>query len=357
VICKNGRRPGRARAGLVRRWNPVLVIGVILAVAGVSSFLVRAVHGSGIPVPAAGQAPATGSSSGGLIYGCARPGRGFSSLSLTVAPTCPPGTYRVSWQVQRTQPAPTGNPAAAPAHTAPGTPAFAPTGTPTFVPTGAPTSAPSGSGQFFGLAPVGTQLPRSDAYCASQVQPMAETVPANTAANHDTPPAGTNFNWGPFVSRSAGLAANFAHVDGNFAGTTGEILEWAACKWGWDQDYAFAEAVRESDWQQSEVGDNGHSFGILQVRDARASQPADSNTAWGGLPWTGQSTALDADAQMAYLRACYDGDTSWLGNGYQAGDAWGCIGSWFSGQWLGAGSEGYISRVQAVLSAQAWPKA
>ena len=355
MTSKNGRRPGRRHAGLFRGGYPVLTVGVILAVAGVTSLLVSA-RGSGTPVLDAGQAPATGSSSVGVIYGCARPGKGFSSISLTAAPTCPPGTYPVSWQVQLTQPTPAGAPRVAPTWTATGTPTYAPTGTPTFTPTGPPASSPSGSGQFFGLAPTGTQLPRSDAYCASHVQPMAETVPANTTANHDTPPAGTNFDWGPFVTRSAALAATFAHVDGNFVGTTGEILEWAACKWGWDQNYAMAEAVRESNWRQSEVGDNGHSFGILQVRGARASQPADSNTAWGGLPWTGQSTALDADAQMAYLRACYDGDTSWLGNGYQAGDAWGCIGSWYSGQWHSAGSAGYISRVQAVLSSQAWLK-
>jgi hypothetical protein len=183
---------------------------------------------------------------------------------------------------------------------------------------------------------------------------MAENVPANTTANHDTPPAGTDFHWGPFVTRSAALAADFAHVDGDFAGTTGEILEWAACKWGWDQDFAMAEAVRESSWQQSEVGDSGHSFGILQVRASRASDPASANSAWGGLPWVQQSTALDADAQMAYLRACYDGDTPWLGNGYQAGNAWGCIGSWFSGQWLSPAADGYISRVQAVLSSKGW---
>jgi hypothetical protein len=177
---------------------------------------------------------------------------------------------------------------------------------------------------------------------------MAESVPANTTANHDIPPAGTDFHWGPLVTRGAALTAAFAHVDGNFAETTGEILEWAACKWGWNQDFAMAEAVRESDWQQSENGDNGHSFGILQVRVSRAADPVSANSAWGGFPWVGQSTALDADAQMAYLRTCYDGDTPWLGNGYQAGNARGCIGSWFSGQWLSAAADGYISRVQAV---------
>ena len=181
---------------------------------------------------------------------------------------------------------------------------------------------------------------------------MAETVPANEAANNDTPPAGTNFDWGPSTQGSPGLKANFADVDGNFSGTTGEILEWAACKWGWDQDYAMAEAVMESVWKQSEV--SGNSFGILQVSVSQDGDSPSANSGWGGYPWVQQSTAVDADAQMAYLRACYDGDTSWLGNGYHAGDAWGCIGSWFSGEWYSGAANGYISDVQGFLGSQAW---
>jgi hypothetical protein len=42
---------------------------------------------------------------------------------------------------------------------------------------------------------VGTQLPRSDVYRVSQVQLMAENVPANTAANHDAQPIGADFHW------------------------------------------------------------------------------------------------------------------------------------------------------------------
>jgi hypothetical protein len=183
---------------------------------------------------------------------------------------------------------------------------------------------------------------------------MAENVPANEAANHDIPPAGTNFNWGPSTKGSPGLEANFADADGNFSGTTGEILEWAACKWGWDQDYAKAEAVVESGWEQSEVG--GNAYGILQVSVSGPGSPPSANTGWGGYPWVQQSTALDADAQMAYLRACYDGDQPWLGNGYHAGDAWGCIGSWFSGDWYSSAADGYIGDVQGVLNSQEWLK-
>jgi hypothetical protein len=168
------------------------------------------------------------------------------------------------------------------------------------------------------------------------------------------PPAGTSFHWGPFTTTTSGLAVNFAKVTGHFSGSTDQILEWAACKWGWNANFAKAEAVRESSWHQSEVGDTGHSFGILQVRASRAGSAGTANDAWGGWPWTARATAVNADAQMAYLRACYDGKLSYLGNGYHAGDAWGCIGSWFSGHWRDAAARGYISRVQAVLSSQGW---
>jgi hypothetical protein len=40
------------------------------------------------------------------------------------------------------------------------------------------------------------------------MQPMAETAPANAVANHDAQPAGADFHWGPWVTRSAGVAAN-----------------------------------------------------------------------------------------------------------------------------------------------------
>jgi hypothetical protein len=315
----------------------VLGVSAILAVAAVPSILAR----PKAPVTTAlagAEAHPSARSSGRTIYACARPGGGFYSVSITATRSCRSGAHRVSWRVRQTQPVPP--------RTATGAPADTPADT--------STSSPSGSGPYFGLAPLGTPLPRSDAYCASHVQPMAENVRANTTANHDIPPAGTDFHWGPWTRQSPGEAAYFAHVDGDFAGTTGEILEWAACKWGWDQDYAFAEAVRESSWVQSTAGDS--TYGILQIMASKHDESPTLENGFGGYPWTQNSTALNADAQMAFLRSCYDGDDTWLGPSYHAGDAWGCIGSWYSGQWYSAAADGYISRVQAALNSQAWLK-
>jgi hypothetical protein len=144
VTSNDGRRPHRRHDGLFRRGYPILAVGVVLAVVGVSWLLVGGPE-SGTPVLAAGQAPAAGPASVGTIYGCASPGGGFSSLSFTVAPACPRGTYRVSWQVQLTQPAPAGSPATAPVSTAARLPTAAPTDTPTAAPTDTPTFAPTGT--------------------------------------------------------------------------------------------------------------------------------------------------------------------------------------------------------------------
>ena len=46
-----------------------------------------------------------------------------------------------------------------------------------------------------------------------------------------------------------------ASVTGNFTGTTDEILQWGACKWGLDEDVTRARAVQESWWRQSQLGD------------------------------------------------------------------------------------------------------
>jgi autotransporter family porin len=344
---------------------PILAASAVLAVAGVSAFLVTG-GAPKIAVLVGGQSPAAASSSAGTTHGSAQSGGG-SALSASsggvqrflaggartrtrfVVPSFFPHTAAPSsYHLVIPTFGPKGTPTVTHTVTPTVTPTITPTITPTVTPTVTPTSTQSGSGQFFGIAPVGTSLPRSDADCASQVQPMAENVSANTTANHTTPSG--SLQLGPWAQR----IANFTHVDGNFTGTTGEILEWAACKWGWNQDYAMAEAVIESTWRQSVASNN--TYGILQVKAARSGSSPSANTGWGGYPWVQQSTAFNADMQMAYLRACYDGDTTWLGNGYQAGDAWGCIGSWYSGDWHSAAANGYISRVQSDLNSQAWLK-
>jgi autotransporter family porin len=92
------------------------------------------------------------------------------------------------------------------------------------------------------------------------------------------------------------------------------------------------------------------SFGILQNR-----YPYE-RTAWPGIA---DSTAMNADLAYAIFRVCYEGWELWLNDvqptaGYRAGDAWGCVGRWFSGRWHTPESETYIARVRDYLNQRIW---
>jgi hypothetical protein len=166
-----------------------------------------------------------------------------------------------------------------------------------------------------------------------------------------------------------------ARVTGHFTGTTDEILQWGACKWGIDENVVRAMAVQESAWRQTARGDwvsdrkfcaPGHglgadgrrglcpkSWGILQV--SYRFYPS----AW---PAVVTSTAFNVDAVLATVRACYEGYEWWLGDedsepGYTAGDLWGCVGRWYSGHWRTPGAYMYIRLVQARLAAGTWQMA
>ena len=159
-------------------------------------------------------------------------------------------------------------------------------------------------------------------------------------------------------------------INGAFTGTTQEILRWAACKWGINQDVVFAQAAVESWWRQDTVGDFGtdasacppghkpspqhprcpQSYGILQNRYP------DEKSSWPGI---GDSTAMSADTAYAAWRACYDGDETWLNTvphvgRYHRGDLWGCVGQWFAGRWHTPRAQQYIAKVQADLRERIW---
>jgi hypothetical protein len=231
-------------------------------------------------------------------------------------------------------------------------------------------ACPDGSGT--GCAGNPDAYPLSASYCAGAIVPDAtERIPANASYNATRGPASVAAaNYGPWTENAGQpqLERDIEAATGQYTGTTDEILEWAACEEGWNENWARAEAYVESSWQQSEAADtaNGcaHSFGILQVRDSNSACPVDHD-GWGGYPYTHESTAYAAEMQMSYLRACYDGVISYL---YPQGQtvasiaaahgwtyvAWGCVGSWFSGAWYDSGAQQYIAQVQAALNNQSW---
>ena len=112
--------------------------------------------------------------------------------------------------------------------------------------------------------------------------------------------------------------------------------------------------IKESYWYQSNIGDNGESFGIGQVRTTAhpaAFQYAAVNAR--------NSTAYNLDYTYAVWRDCFEGRLTWLntverGATYAAGDAKGCLGVWFAGRWYTQPAVDYIARFDQTLAARSW---
>jgi hypothetical protein len=225
---------------------------------------------------------------------------------------------------------------------APTTTTAKPTTTTTAPTTTTTTAPPTGGGRFVTLA-AGATLP-GDAECAARVRPAAEIRPANATANATR----------GFGSPSNPPAPLLRRVTGNFTGTTDEIIQWASCKWGFDEDMIRAQTAKESWWIQSTVGDNGESFGVQQVR-----LPYWGWAFNGGNGDARTSTAFNLDAALAARRNCFEGNEGWVsqfspGRPYVAGDLWGCMGLWFSGRWYDSWANDYINAVRDLYNQRIW---
>jgi hypothetical protein len=224
--------------------------------------------------------------------------------------------------------------------------------------------------------PPGAKLP-SEIDCASRVRRSSwEPRGDNEDANHRVLTTQQIANLEPFGSSYDPRAATLIkQITGNFTGTTDEILQWVACKWGIDEDIVRAEAVVESHWHQSQLGDftndqnlcppgSGYpgawdgtgcyqSFGILQIKYIY------NKSAW---PMSRDSTAFNAEYAYGVIYACYEGWESYLNereplegySSYHAGDIWGCIGRWFSGNWYDQNAINYINLVKANFTEKKW---
>ncbi|HXX00608.1 MAG TPA: hypothetical protein VEJ00_05290 [Candidatus Acidoferrales bacterium] len=144
-----------------------------------------------------------------------------------------------------------------------------------------PPKTPPTKPGYFGTEPShATFLPRSDAYCASAVTPNSyEPRPDNDQANHTvlSPP----YNWS-VENYWTKWRDKRAQVTGNCTGTTTEIIQWAACKWGIDEDTIRADAVIESYWHMSTIGRRrtgaaSHSAGLRRPANDRQSASEDSS--------------------------------------------------------------------------------
>jgi hypothetical protein len=258
------------------------------------------------------------------------------------------------------------SPSAAPASAPPSSstlPAPAPTPSPTPSVPAAPAPA------HFRTLPPGAKLP-SGKQCAAWVRatPNPENKGVNQRYNSRTGEhVASNFLQGDEPAADKLIAPR---INGNFTGTTMEILRWAACKWGINQNIVFAQAAVESWWRQTTKGDYGtdtsacppghrtlnaqgqcaQSYGILQNR-----YPYEISS----FPAAARSTAMNADTAYAIWRSCYDGYETWLntvqrGSQYTKGNAWGCVGRWFAGRWLTAPALQYIAKVKQYKRERIW---
>lgn len=218
--------------------------------------------------------------------------------------------------------------------------------------------------------------PLSDAEAARRVRPAPEIRPQNAAANAYRPSAAEiqTFLTGQRDTHGR-LPAEYnpalAKVTGNFTGTTDEILQWAAHKWGIPEDLARAVAVTESYWRQAGYGDRRtvsdptlypaqsrisgtsdvyESLGLMQIK-----WRPNGSVGTGTEPLRWKSTAFNADFWAASVRYYYDGACSWCGATYSAGQEKASIGAWYSPYpWANPDQQGYATKVWDHATKRTW---
>jgi hypothetical protein len=285
-------------------------------------------------------------------------------------------------------------------------PSPSPSSDPSPSPTPSPSSSPPSSsapppGGYFSLVPAGSWagLP-STAQCAADVRRSTwEPRPENQAKNAavpDRPAVSASLSSRPRSGSDPHVDTwALPRIDGNFTGTTDEIFQWAACKWGLPDDFVRAVAATESSWYQYLTYADSRCRETFGCGDIRTDQvycdhiaqlggydyqndygpgrcPATfgisgvmSHDPWddyagrqnGTFPFNRDSTAFNLDYFGSVIRSCFEGWTSWLKTNwptYGPGDLWGCAGLWYSGEWHTTAADGYIGRVKALLGDLIW---
>jgi hypothetical protein len=206
------------------------------------------------------------------------------------------------------------------------------------------------------------------------VQAAAENRPGNAEPNAYRPTADELNTFRNGQRDQCGRTALMynrlvAYVTGGYSGTTDQILQWAAHKWGIPEDVVRAVAVNESNWHMSALGDLRtvadptqypaqsliagtsdvyQSLGIIQIKWS----PSGQNMGTEPLRW--KSTAFNVDYWASVVRYYYDGLCTWCGAGYTAGQDWASIGAWFNpSPWI-TGSTSYVDSAKAHMAQKPW---
>ena len=222
--------------------------------------------------------------------------------------------------------------------------------------------------------------PLTDTQAANRVTPAVEIRPENREANAYVPSpaelrrfhAAKDESGATEEQRNPYLAA----VTGHFAGTTDEIIQWAAHKWGIPENWLRAQYAVESRWNQSAVGDltdvppserarypafscpyKGRcyeSVGISQVK-----WRPDGDVGAGTEPLRWRSTAFNVDFQAATVRFYYDDAqgrrSAWGDSSYRRGQAWLAVAGWYQPYpWGNPDQRAYARDVRRALSSRIW---
>lgn len=230
---------------------------------------------------------------------------------------------------------------------------------------GAPTPAPASPAPSNPVKPRAVNkapgfLPLRDDQAAASVtrDPNFEPRPSNFTANHRVPTAAELNTFRSSTGSGSRLQAYADRVTGQFTGTTDEIIQWAAWKWGIDEDIMRAVAVSESSWNQATEYDyhNGvpYSFGLMQIKRPTGQQ----YQGWEGtFPLSRASTAFNVDFFGAFLRSGVNGHQTWMRSRWpnmDAADVWGWAGAWYSGSWYDQGAVNYTNSLKKHVATRRW---
>lgn len=200
--------------------------------------------------------------------------------------------------------------------------------------------------------PIGT-APLTDAQATAKVvrDPGFEPKPNNADENKKIPTAAELDAWRAADPARGDLRKNL--ITGNHGlgatATTDEIIQWAAHKWGIDEDLIRAVAVKESYWRMEAVGDlntpGNESYGLTQVR---------RSTHAGTHPLSATSTGFNVDYFGWYFRFMFDGNAPYLGAGYVAGSEDVALNGWNRGVAQSPEGTAYVNEVRQNITEQEW---
>jgi hypothetical protein len=225
--------------------------------------------------------------------------------------------------------------------------------------------------------------PLSDAGAAACVKRAKEIHRANTPFNQYIPTAAqlqafhsARDAWGRTTTQADPY---LKYVTGDYRGTTDEIIQWAAAKWGIPVNWLRAQYAEESIWFQQRVGDKQYvgpswydqypaqarvpgtydvyeSMGLAQIK-----WTPDGKIGAGTEPLRWESTAFDVDYEAATVRFYYDDPGGvrkrWGDPSYRPGQRWLSIAAWYDPfPWRSSGQKWYVGQVKWRLRVRPWLK-